>query len=172
MSLLLPCALIVRSGVWCPANNLKTVLRDLLRIVTAFTVAHSITLGLATMQVVSVSARTIEPLIAATIVVSALLNLFPGGARCRLPLAFSFGLIHGFGFALALSELAPVRGRIVALLAGFNIGVEIAQLCVVLLVAPLLVRLRDSPLYATRVMPAASVAVAFAGFAWLGARLG
>jgi hypothetical protein len=83
-----------------------------------------------------------------------------------------FGLIHGFGLALALSELAPVSGRIVALLAGFNIGVEIAQLCVVLLVAPVLVRLRQSSLYATRLMPAASVAVAFAGFARLSARIG
>jgi hypothetical protein len=172
LSLLLPCALTAGSGTWRPANSLRIVLRDLLRIVTAFTVAHSITLGLATMQVVSVSARTIEPLIAVTIVISALLNVFPRAARWRLPLAFSFGLIHGFGFALALSELAPVRGRIVALLAGFNIGVEIAQLCVVLLVAPVLVQLRQSSLYATRLMPATSMAVAFAGMVWLGARLG
>jgi hypothetical protein len=119
-----------------------------------------------------VGARIIEPLIAATIVIAALLNLFPKAARLRLPLAFSFGLIHGFGFALALSELAPVRGQIVALLAGFNIGVELAQLSVVLLVAPVLVLLRQSAMYATRLMPATSMAVAAAGFIWLGARLG
>jgi len=172
LSLLLPCALTAGRGAWCPAEDPKVVLRDLLRIVTAFTVAHSITLGLATLHVVSVSARIIEPLIATTIIIAALLNLFPKAARLRLPLAFSFGLIHGFGFALALSELAPVRGQIVALLAGFNIGVELAQLSVVLLVAPLLVLLRQSAVYATRLMPAASVAVAAAGFIWLGARLG
>jgi hypothetical protein len=172
LSLLLPCALTAGRGAWRPADGLKVVLRDLLRITTAFTVAHSITLGLATLQVVSVSARIIEPLIAATIIIAALLNLFPRAARLRLPLAFSFGLIHGFGFALALSELAPVRGQIVALLAGFNIGVELAQLSVVLLVAPVLVLLRQSAVYATRLMPAASVAVAVAGFIWLGARLG
>jgi len=172
LSLLLPCALTVARGAWRPAEGLRVVLRDLLRIITAFTVAHSITLGLATLQVVSVSARIIEPLIAATIVMAALLNLFPKAARLRLPLAFSFGLIHGFGFALALSELAPVRGQIVALLAGFNIGVELAQLSVVLLVAPVLVVLRQSAVYATRLMPAASVAVAAAGCIWLGARLG
>jgi HupE/UreJ protein len=172
LSLLLPCALTAGRGAWRPAEGLKVVLRDLLRIITAFTVAHSITLGLATLQVVSVSARIIEPLIAATIIIAALLNLFPRAARLRLPLAFSFGLIHGFGFALALSELAPVRGQIVALLAGFNIGVELAQLSVVLLVAPVLVLLRQSAVYATRLMPAASVAVAAAGFIWLGARLG
>ncbi len=172
LSLLLPCALTVARGAWRPAEGLRVVLRDLLRIITAFTVAHSITLGLATLQVVSVSARIIEPLIAATIVIAALLNLFPKAARLRLPLAFSFGLIHGFGFALALSELAPVRGQIVALLAGFNIGVELAQLSVVLLVAPVLVVLRQSAVYATRLMPAASVAVAAAGCIWLGARLG
>jgi hypothetical protein len=172
LSLLLPCALTAGRGAWRPADGLKVVLRDLLRITTAFTVAHSITLGLATLQVVSVSARIIEPLIAATIIIAALLNLFPQAARLRLPLAFSFGLIHGFGFALALSELAPVRGQIVALLAGFNIGVELAQLSVVLLVAPVLVLLRQSAVYATRLMPAASVGVAAAGFIWLGARLG
>ena len=172
ISLLLPCALIAGGGAWRPAAGLKVVLRDLLRIITAFTVAHSITLGLATLQVATVSARIIEPLIAATIIIAALLNLFPRAAPLRLPLAFSFGLIHGFGFALALSELAPVRGQIVALLAGFNIGVELAQLSVVLLVAPVLVLLRQSAVYATRLMPAASVAVAAAGFIWLGARLG
>lgn len=172
LSLLLPCALTVCRGAWRPADGLGVVLRDLLRIITAFTVAHSITLGLATLQVVSVSARIVEPLIAATIVIAALLNLFPKAARLRLPLAFSFGLIHGFGFALALSELAPVRGQIVALLAGFNIGVELAQLSVVLLIAPVLALLRQSAVYATRLMPAASVAVAVAGFIWLSARLG
>jgi len=172
LSLLLPCALTAGRAAWRPAEGLQVVLRDLLRIITAFTVAHSITLGLATLHVVSVSARIIEPLIAATIIIAALLNLFPRAARLRLPLAFSFGLIHGFGFALALSELAPVRGQIVALLAGFNIGVELAQLSVVLLVAPVLVLLRQSAVYATRLMPAASAAVAAAGFIWLGARLG
>jgi hypothetical protein len=172
LSLLLPCALTAGSDSWRPADGMRRVLRDLLRIVTAFTVAHSITLGLATLHVVSMRARVIEPLIAATIIIAALLNLFPKAARLRLPLAFSFGLIHGFGFALALSELAPVRGEIVALLAGFNIGVELAQLSVVLLVAPVLVLLRQSALYANRLMPAASLAVATAGVVWLGARLG
>jgi hypothetical protein len=169
---LLPCAVTAGRGAWRPADSLRVVLRDLLRIITAFTVAHSITLGLATLQVFTVSARIIEPMIAATIIIAALLNLLPRAARLRLPLAFSFGLIHGFGFALALGELAPVRGQIVELLAGFNIGVELAQLSVVLLVAPVLVLLRQSALYATRLMPAASVTVAAAGFIWLGARLG
>jgi len=77
LSLLLPCALTAGRGAWRPADGLKVVLRDLLRIITAFTVAHSITLGLATLHVVSVSARIIEPLIAATIIIAALLNLFP-----------------------------------------------------------------------------------------------
>jgi len=172
LSLLLPCALIANGTRWSPASNLRSTVADLLRMVTAFTIAHSITLGLATLQVVTVSARTIEPLIAATIVITALLNLFPQFARLRLPLAFSFGLIHGFGFALALSELSPVRGRIVALLAGFNIGVELAQLSIVLLVAPVIVLVRHSQVYATRLMPATSLGLALTGFGWLALRLG
>jgi hypothetical protein len=171
LSLLLPCALIGGARGWRPAQGYRTVLKDLLRIVTAFTVAHSITLGLATLHVVSVRARIIEPMIAATIVVAAFLNFFPRAAPLRLPLAFSFGLIHGFGFALALSELAPVRGQIVALLAGFNIGVELAQLSVVLVVVPLLMFARRSSLYANRLMPAGSLCVAVAGLVWLGARI-
>lgn len=171
LSLLLPCALRANEGRWRPADNLRSVLTDLLHLVTGFTIAHSITLAIATLHVVSFPARTIEPLIALTIVVSALLNLVPRLARFRLTLAFSFGLVHGFGFALALSELAPLRGHLVALLAGFNIGVEIAQLSIVLLVAPILVLGRHSQLYATRWMPGASVAVALAGCGWLVTRL-
>jgi hypothetical protein len=171
LSLLLPCALCVANGCWAPAQSLKTVIKDLLKLVTTFTVAHSITLGLATLQVVTVSPRIIEPLIAVTIIVCALFNLAPRLARLRLPIAFCFGLIHGFGFASALSELEPARGHIVLLLAGFNIGVEIAQMSVVLLVAPLIAAGRHSPLYASRWMPSASVAVALAGCAWLVTRL-
>jgi hypothetical protein len=70
LSLLLPCALTAGRGAWRPAEGLQVVLRDLLRIITAFTVAHSITLGLATLHVVSVSARIIEPLIATTIIIA------------------------------------------------------------------------------------------------------
>lgn len=171
LSLLLPCALRVKDGQWRPADGTRSVLSDLLRLVTAFTIAHSITLALATLHLLSFSARTIEPLIALTIIISALGNLLPRLAKLRLPVAFSFGLIHGFGFALALSELAPERGHIAALLAGFNIGVELAQMSVVLLVAPLIVMGRHSPMYATRWMPAASVAVALCGCGWLVARL-
>jgi hypothetical protein len=171
LSLLLPCALRAEAGRWRPAGSPRAVVRDLLHLVTGFTVAHSVTLALATLQLVTFSPRIIEPLIAVTIAVSALFNLFPRFARFRLPLAFSFGLIHGFGFALALGELAPLRGHIVALLAGFNIGVELAQLSVVALIAPLIVLARHSQQYATHWMPGASVAVALGGCAWLVARL-
>lgn len=171
LSLLLPCALVASGNRWRPVDELRPVIVDLLRVVTCFTIAHSITLGLATLHLVTVSARIIEPLIALTIVISALFNLIPAFARLRLALAFSFGLIHGFGFALALSELSQTSGRLIALLAGFNIGVELAQLSVVLLIAPAIILLRHSQLYATRWMPAASVIVAMSGFSWLAIRL-
>jgi hypothetical protein len=171
LSLLLPCALVASGNRWRPADEVRPVIVDLLRVVTCFTIAHSITLGIATLHLVTVSARIIEPLIALTIVISALFNLIPAFAGLRLTLAFSFGLIHGFGFALALSELSQTTGRLVALLAGFNIGVELAQLSVVLLIAPAIVFLRHSRIYANRLMPAASVIVAMSGFGWLAVRL-
>jgi hypothetical protein len=144
--------------------------RDLLKIVTAFTLAHSLTLALAATATVHLPVRPVELAIAASIVAAAALNLFPAAARWRLPLAFGFGLVHGFGFANALAELGSQGSRLVPVLAGFNIGVELAQLGVVAMLLPLLLWLRNSPFYAARLVPAASMAMMLAGAAWLAAR--
>jgi HupE/UreJ protein len=155
---------------WQAVPTFRETARDLFRIITAFTLAHSLTLALAATGTVSIPVRPVEIAIAASIVIAGLLNLFPGAARARLALAFGFGLVHGFGFSNALAELGARGARLVPTLAGFNAGVELAQLSLVLLVLPLLFRARKSAFYAWRFMPAASLAAAMAGAAWLVAR--
>ena len=170
--LLLPSVLTSTGKAWREAGGFRETSRDLLRIVTAFTIAHSITLALAATGAVHVPVRPIEIAIAASIVIAGLLNLFPRAAGARLGLAFGFGLVHGFGFANALAELGSHGAQLIPTLAGFNIGVEIAQLTLVIVVLPLLLRARVSGFYSARFMPAASLAAAMAGAAWLAARAG
>jgi HupE / UreJ protein len=169
--LLLPGVLRAVGAGWQAAPSFRETARDLLRIITAFTLAHSLTLALAATGTVNIPVRPVEVAIAASIVIAGLLNLFPAAARARLALAFGFGLIHGFGFANALAELGARGARLVPALAGFNLGVELAQLALVVLVLPWLFRARTSSFYAWRFMPAASLVAAMAGAAWLVARV-
>jgi hypothetical protein len=115
--------------------------------------------------------RLIEATIAFSIVAAGVLNLFPGAARWRLPLAFGFGLMHGFGFANALAELGATGTALVPALAGFNVGVELAQLSIVLVVFPWLLRARASAFYTSRFLPASSILIALAGAVWLMQRI-
>ena len=169
--LLLPSVLERAGKGWRAAPSARRATRDLLIIVTAFTIAHSITLALAATGLARPPVQLIEASIAVSIVAAGVLNLFPGAARWRLPLAFGFGLMHGFGFANALAELGATGARLVPALAGFNIGVELAQLSIVLLVFPWLLRTRSSHFYTARFVPAASIAVALAGAVWLSQRI-
>jgi hypothetical protein len=169
--LLLPSVLQGSRSGWTAATSPREVAADLARIVTAFTVAHSITLALAATETVHVPAKPIEIAIAGTIVVAGLLNLFPARASWRLRLAFGFGLVHGFGFANALRESGAGEVRLVPMLAGFNLGVETAQLAVVALTLPVLWRLSRGPLYSQRLMPALSIATAMAGAIWFADRI-
>ena len=144
---------------------------SLLKIITAFTVAHSITLGLAVLGLVTVPARIIEPAIALSIVWVALENLLrkdPPPQRWRI--SFFFGLVHGFGFASAIEPLALPPGRLALALLGFNLGVEAGQAFVVALLLPLLLWLRGSA-WEPRVVRAASLSVVAFGLIWLVERL-
>ena len=141
----------------------------LLKIVTAFTVAHSITLALATLQLVQPSPRIVEPAIALSIVCVGAENLAAGGRRrdARAALAFAFGLVHGFGFAGVLREFGLPRASLGVALASFNVGVEIGQACIVLAVVPLLALARArGPAAGRRVLWAGSTAVITAGAWW------
>jgi hypothetical protein len=116
---------------------------------------------------VHVPTHPIEVAIAASIAVAGGINLLPRLSRLRLPLAFGFGLVHGFGFANALSEIDSSGTALLPLLAGFNIGVELAQLAIVSLVLPLIYLARGTRWYATGLMPLGSCALGAAGIVWL-----
>ncbi len=143
-------------------------LRQLLLVVTSFTVAHSITLSLAALNLVSPPARVIEPAIALSIVYVGADNLLAQGGRdVRAWIAFTFGFIHGFGFANVLREMDLPRRALGWSLFSFNAGVEIGQLIVVVGVASLLAMLRSrSELVGRRVAFAGSLVVIAAGTFW------
>jgi hypothetical protein len=143
-------------------------MRPLLLQVSAFTVAHTVTLAVATLGIVTVSPRIVEPLIAATIVYVAVENiLFKKMTAWRTVVVFCFGLLHGLGFASVLGEIGLNPGRFISGLIGFNIGVELGQLAVILC-AFLLVGLwfRDKPWYRSRVSVPASCVIAAIGAFW------
>ena len=143
-------------------------LKRLARIVTAFTVAHSVTLALATLGIVTPPARIVEPLIALSIVVVGAENLLGDGRRdLRTWLAFGFGFVHGFGFASVLRELSLPREALAAALVSFNVGVELGQMAIVLAVAPLLGLLRARrPALSRPVLAWGSAVVIVAGSGW------
>lgn len=115
---------------------------NILKIVTSFTVAHSVTLILAALDIVALPGRLIESGIALTILYVAVENQFIKNANYRWMLTGAFGLIHGFGFAGALAETQVPKNHFVSALLTFNVGVEIGQLLVVLLVLPLVLYVR------------------------------
>jgi hydrogenase/urease accessory protein HupE len=155
-------------------------LGQLLKIVSAFTISHSLTLALATLHILNPPSSLIEPTIAASIVfvgVHSLFNkkLLSKNARdVRVYFALAFGLIHGFGFANALAEMQLPQDALAWSLFAFNAGVEVGQACIVLAVAPVLALMRSrlEPVLAGRIIGAGSLAVIVAGTVWFIERVG
>jgi hypothetical protein len=142
-------------------------LRSLVGAVTAFTVAHSITLALAVLGVWAPSARIVEPAIALSIVWVGIENFFVSDARGRWRITFPFGLVHGFGFASALREIELPRARVPVALVSFNLGVELGQLAVMAVVVPAIVVLRTRGVLGRTATLVLSAGVAAAGAYWL-----
>ncbi|MGH6842163.1 MAG: HupE/UreJ family protein, partial [Methylocella sp.] len=132
----------------------------------AFTVAHSITLSLATLQLVSLPARISESAIAMSVVLAALNNLFPIVRGRRWVVAFCFGLIHGFGFASVLTDLGLPSGVLALALVGFNLGVEAGQIAIVAIFLPAAYRLRRTWLYRSVVLAGGSSAIVAVAALW------
>ncbi|MEA2465752.1 MAG: hypothetical protein QOJ98_3499, partial [Acidobacteriota bacterium] len=152
---------------------LSSRLRSLLAQVTAFTLAHTLTLALAVYGVFSLSSKVVEPLIAASIVYVAVENLFRTEARwSRLLVVFAFGLLHGLGFAGVLQELGIPRSELASALIAFNVGVELGQLGVIATAWLLVVSWAQAkPWYRRRLLVPASLAIAAMGVFWTVERL-
>lgn len=165
--LLLPAVLRRREDGWQPVATWRDAVWPMLGLVTMFTIAHSITLALASFKLIMISPRVIEPAIALTIIVAAADNLYPVLRGRRKLFSFLFGLIHGFGFASVLGELAlPALGFASALFQ-FNLGVEAGQLAIVSVVLALLLLLRRWRGYPAIVLRAGSVLAASLATLWL-----
>lgn len=171
LSLLLPAVLVRQDGRWVGAPRFGGATREVLKVVTAFTLAHSITLSLAALEIISLPSRLVESAIAASVVFAALNNLRGTIESKRWVMAFAFGLIHGFGFASVLADLGLPQGALVLALVGFNAGVELGQLAIVAVFLPLAFALRGTPFYRVGVLKAGSVLVAMLAAWWLVQRL-
>jgi hypothetical protein len=170
LALLLPSVMVRTPQGWVGAPALKPVLLDVLRIVTAFTVAHSITLALAVLDIVNPPSRWVESIIAASVVLAALNNLWPTVQHRRWLITGSFGLVHGFGFAGALKDLGLGAGSLAGPLVGFNLGVEIGQLAIVALFIPVAWALRPTAAYRQAALGFGSLAIGALALVWLAER--
>ena len=167
LSLLLPAVLLRQGGHWEPVGQVRPALISIFKVVTAFTLAHSLTLTLAALDIVRLPSRLTESVIAASIIVAALNNVFPFVTESRARIAFAFGLLHGFGFASVLADMGlPQGARLLSLLA-FNCGIEAGQMAVVLAVMPIIYALRSGTFYRRAVMPWGSAAIATLALLWL-----
>jgi hydrogenase/urease accessory protein HupE len=146
-------------------------LRSLVAAVTAFTLAHSVTLALSAFDVWTPSPRIIEPCIALSIAYVGIENWFVKDARGRWRITFLFGLVHGFGFAGALREIAVPRADIPAALFAFNLGVEFGQLAVLAAFVPLVLAVRKTELWTRVGLRACTMIIALAGVVCFFSRL-
>ncbi len=167
LTLLLAAVLRRDAGEWRSVESFRPALIQVAGIVTAFTVAHSLTLLAAILGWVSLSSRWVESAIAATVVLAAVNNLHPFLPGRRWAVAFVLGLIHGFGFAGVLVDLGLPGGALAVALAGFNLGVETGQLAIVALFLPIAYLMRDSWFYRRVVFTFGSVFVAILATLWL-----
>jgi len=165
LALLMPAVLRRENGRW-HSVGLRDALIGTLKVVTAFTVAHSITLSLAALGVVQLPSRLVEAGIAASVAVAALNNAYPLFGDGRWLVGFCFGLLHGFGFASVLADPALPLGAMLVALLGFNAGVESGQLVIVAAFVPLAYLVRRSWMYQRVTLVAGSSAIAVLAAVW------
>ncbi|MEO8485392.1 MAG: HupE/UreJ family protein [Betaproteobacteria bacterium] len=174
VSLLLPAVLVRRRiaarEAWAPVDTFGAAFVDVAKIVTAFTLAHSITLTLAALDLVVLPSRFVESAIALSVVLAALNNLFPVVRHGRWVAAFAFGLVHGFGFAGALADLGLPTGSLALSLAAFNLGVEAGQLAIVAVFLPAAFALRSTLAYRRYALGAGSIAIVAIASVWFAER--
>ncbi|ABF86438.1 putative membrane protein [Myxococcus xanthus DK 1622] len=157
-------------GRWVAVSGFGTALWDVVKVVSAFTVAHALTLVAATLGWASLPPRFVSIAFALGILVAALDNVRPLGWGTRWTVAFVLGLLHGFGFASVLAGMGLSAGSLALALLGFNLGVELGQVAFVAALLPLAFVLRKAPLYRRAVVVGGSVAIALLACLWLAER--
>jgi HupE / UreJ protein len=171
LTLLIPAVIVFRNGRWQACDSWQSAAGDVVKVVTAFTVAHSLTLSLAVLGFVHVPSRLVESTIAATVLLGALNNLVPLVRERRWMVAFAFGLVHGLGFASVLADLGLQGLNLSLALIGFNAGVEAGQLAIVAVFLPLALLLRDTLFYRRVFVPIGSGAISLIAAMWFYTRL-
>lgn len=157
---------------WSPIETFGGAFLNTVKIITLFTIAHSITLGLAAFGILEFNTALIESIIAFSIIIMAISNIFARFHRFAWILVFVFGLFHGLGFASVMSDLQFRTGLMTHILVLFNVGVEVGQLAIVLLVFPLLYWFRQSEnYYRLVVVPVSLLGIIIAGM-WFVERTG
>jgi tetratricopeptide (TPR) repeat protein len=167
IALLLPAVLRRRGHHWEPVTHVRDAWVSVLKTVTAFTIAHSLTLGAAALDMITPPPRFVESIIALSVMVAALNNLYPIiPAQRMVMLTFGFGLIHGFGFASVLQELGLPREALVRSLLGFNVGVEIGQMAIIGIALPCAYALRRQWVYVRVALTCGSMAIVGIAALW------
>ncbi|MEZ5066038.1 MAG: HupE/UreJ family protein [bacterium] len=164
LALILPAVLRRVDGRWEAVTDFRAGLMNVVKIVTIFTVAHSVTLSLAALDLVRLDSRVVESVIAASVVVAAVNSAFVG--RKIWPVIFAFGLFHGFGFASVLGHLTFDRRAILPALLGFNVGVELGQITIVAAIFPILWLARQWRRYPALVLRFGSGIIATLALVW------
>lgn len=149
-----------------PVPDFKKALWNVLKIVTIFTIAHSVTLSLAAFDVISLRSRIVESLIALSIVIVALNNVFPKFNDRTWLIIFFFGLFHGMGFATVMGVLPFRTVNLTQILLSFNVGVELGQLVIVAMIFPVLYMLRNTKLYRPIVLIGGSLVICVIASFW------
>lgn len=166
LALLLPAVVYRDESHWRPVDRFRPAIIHVIKVVTLFTIAHTITLSLAALKTIELPSRLVESVIAISIAIAALHILYPVFRGKIWWVVFAFGLFHGFGFASVLGEIGIPESYIVHSLLGFNLGVELGQLAIVAIVFPLLFVLRLLPLYTRAFLPVAASALVVVSLYW------
>lgn len=166
-SLLIPSVMVYQKARWHPVANFNIAFWDVLKVATAFTLAHSITLSLAVLDFIDLPSRWVESCIALSVILAALNNVVPIFTNKRALLAFAFGLIHGVGFASVLADLRLKESSRLWSLLGFNLGVEIGQLALIIAFLPIAYKLSRYPSYKPVVLKSSSLGIAGLATIWL-----
>jgi hypothetical protein len=167
VALLLPSVLRREDGRWQPVERFSTAFLNIVTIVTVFTIAHSITLSLGALELVTLPSRLIETIIALSIAIAAADIIVPVLHRRIWIVVFVFGLFHGLGFASVLAEFGLPPSHLVQSLIAFNVGVEIGQIAIVMLIFPALYMIRSIWLYPRVAVQAGALALIAISTYWV-----